>query len=52
MSSEVSAQTAFLRTSWRVGVLGVAGRVDGRDVLRKAVWAETEPRSAAEPNIE
>ena len=32
--------------------LEVVGRVEGWDVLRKAVWAETEPRSAAEPYIE
>ena len=50
--SEVSAQTAFPRTSWRVRVLVVVGRVHGWDVLGKAVWAETEPRSAAEPYIE
>ena len=29
----------------------VVGRVYGWDVLGKAVWAETEPRSAAEPQI-
>ena len=33
----------------RVGVLVVVGRVDGWDVLGKAAWAETEPRSTAEP---
>ena len=52
VSSEVSAQTALPRTSWRVGVMGVVGRVDGWDVLGRAVWAETEPRSVAEPYIE
>ena len=52
VSSEVSAQTAFPRTSWRVGVLGVVDRVSGWDVLGKAVWAETEPRSVAEPYIQ
>ena len=52
VSSEVSAQTALSRTSWRVGVLVVVGRVNEWDVLGKAVWAETEPRSEAEPYIE
>ena len=32
-----------------VRVVAVVGRVDGWDVMGKAVWAETEPRSAAEP---
>ena len=32
--------------------LEVMGRVDGWDVLGKAVWAETEPRSVAEPYID
>ena len=52
VSSEVSAQTAFPRTLWRVGVWKWWGWVYGRDVLGKAVCAETEPRSAAEPYIE
>ena len=30
----------------------VGARVYGWDVLGKAVWAETEPRSVAEPYIE
>ena len=30
----------------------VVGRVLGWDVLGRAVWAETEPRSVAEPYIE
>ena len=30
----------------------VVGRVSGWDVLRRAVWAETEPRSVAKPYIE
>ena len=32
-------------------VLVVLGRVDGWKALGKAVSAETEPRSVAEPNI-
>ena len=51
MSSEVSDETAFPRASWRVGVLGAVGRVDGWEALGKAVSAETEPRSAAQPNV-
>ena len=52
VSSEVSVQTALPRTSWRVGVLVVVGRVYGWDVLGRAVWAETEPQSVAEPYTE
>ena len=51
MSSEVSDETAFPRASWRVRLVAVVGRVDGWEALGKAVSAETEPRSAAEPNI-
>ena len=53
MSSEVSDETAFPRASWRVGVMvvGVGGRVYGWETLGKAVSAEAEPRSVAEPNI-
>ena len=47
MSSEVSAETAFPRASWRVGMAVVGGRVDGWEVLGKAVSAEAEPRSVA-----
>ena len=49
--SEVSDETALPRASWRVRVLGVVGRVRGWEALGKAVSAETEPRSAAEPNV-
>ena len=51
VSSEVSDETAFPRASWWVGVLEVGSRVDGWEALGKAVSAETEPRSVAEPNI-
>ena len=51
MSSEVSDKTDFPRASWRVGVMDVVGRVIGWEALGKAVSAETEPRSVAEPNI-
>ena len=51
MSSEVSDETAFPRALRRVGVVAVGGRVDGWEALGKAVSAETEPRSVAEPNI-
>ena len=51
MSSEVSDETAFPRASWRVRVMEVGGRVDGWEALGKAVLAEAEPRSVAEPNI-
>ena len=47
MSGEVSDKTAFPRaSSWRVGVM-----VDDWEALRKAVLAETEPRSIVEPNV-
>ena len=51
LSSEASDETAFPRASWSVGVLVVVGRVDGWEALRKAVSAEAEPRSVAEPNV-
>ena len=51
MSSEASDETAFPRALWRVGMGAVVGRVDGWEALRKAVSAEAEPRSAAEPYI-
>ena len=51
MSSEASDETDFPRASWRVGVLVVVGRVDWWEALGKAVSAETEPRSVAEPNF-
>ena len=51
VSSEASAETAFPRALWRAGVVGVGGRVDGWEALGKAVLAEAEPRSVAEPNI-
>ena len=51
MSSEASDETAFPRASWRVEVVVVEGRVDGWEALGKAVSAEAEPRSEAEPNI-
>ena len=50
VSSEVTDETAFPRASWRVGILEVGGRDLVREALGKAVSAETEPRSAAEPN--
>ena len=31
--------------------MGLVGRVNGWEALGKAVSAETEPRSVAEPNI-
>ena len=49
VSSEVSDETAFPRASWRVGLVAVAGRVDGWEALGKGVLVETEPRSVAEP---
>ena len=51
MSSEVSDETAFPRASWRVWVKAVVGRVLGWEDLGKAVSAEIEPQSAAEPNF-
>ena len=51
MSSEASDETAFPRASWRVGVKEVVGRVDAWEALGKAVPAETEPRSVAEPSV-
>ena len=51
MSSEASDETAFPRALWRVRVLAVGGREDGREALEKTVSAEAEPRSVAEPNI-
>ena len=51
MSSEVSDETAFPRALWRVGVVVMVGRVDGWEALGKAVSAETEQRSVAEPNV-
>ena len=51
MSSEDLAETAFPRASWGVGFLAMVGRVDGWEALGKAVSAETEPRSVAEPNV-
>ena len=51
MSGEASVETAFPRASWRVGVGEVVGRVHGWDALGKAVSAEAEPRSVAEPYI-
>ena len=51
VSSEVSDETAFPRASWRARVLVVVGRVDGWEALGKAISAEAEPRSAAEPSI-
>ena len=50
MSREVSDETAFHRASWRVRVMEVVGRVKGWEALGKAVSAEIEPRSVAEPN--
>ena len=50
VSSEASGETAFPRASWRVGVVAAGGRVDGLKALGKAVLAEAEPRSLAEPN--
>ena len=49
MSSEVSDETAFTRASWRVWVIVVVGRVNEWEALGKAVSAEAEPRSVAEP---
>ena len=51
MSGEAPDETAFLRASWRDRVVAVVGRVDGWEALGKAVSAETEPRSVAEPYI-
>ena len=51
MSSEVSDETAFHRALWRVWLVAVAGGVSGWEALGKAVSAETEPRSVAEPNL-
>ena len=51
MSREVSDETAFPRALWRVGVVALEDRVDGWEALGKAVSAEAEPRSVAEPNI-
>ena len=51
MSSEVSAESAFPRALWRVRLGAVVGRVYGWEALGRAVAAETEPRSVAEPNV-
>ena len=51
VSREASDETAFPRALWRVGVLAVVGRVLGWEALGKAVSAENEPWSVAEPNI-
>ena len=51
MSSEVSDETACPRALWRVGVKELEGREDGWEALGKAILAETEPRSVAEPNV-
>ena len=51
VSSEASDETAFPRALWRVGMVAELGRVDGWEALGKAVLAETEPRSVAEPNV-
>ena len=51
VSSEASDETAFPRALWRAGMGAVGGGVDGWEALGKAVSAEAEPRSVAEPYI-